>query len=399
MRPTISLHVGVDAKGRRFGADGFEGAMQRRLLGVDEIHRHLRLAVDLETERLDVAQAARRAAHGLGDLLWRPRRLLTRGPGTRCRRRGMDERQWRRRRRSGGSRADRSRARVRGRCGSRRAGPRTRRAARRPGSRDRGGSPLARRGRRGSTSSRPTRSPSVRASATQSSIVAPSRGTKGTTSVAPMRGCAPWCVWRSISDCAVRMPANAASTAVATGATNVTTVRLCDVSDDTSRIVTCGTAAIASRIWRMISGRRPSEKLGTHSTSVMAGRARESGRSRRPRGFATACRAAIDGCRGCRRRPTCGQRGRARPARSVTTPPASRTSRMPAAMSQGASINSQNPSNRPHATSAQIERGGPGAPQSRRLWRLTAANCGWYSASRSRCENGKPVPMSARDGW
>ena len=45
------------------------------------------------------------------------------------------------------------------------------------------------------------------------------------------------------------MPAKAASAAVATGATKVTTVRLWDASDETSRIVTCGTAAIASRIW------------------------------------------------------------------------------------------------------------------------------------------------------
>ena len=42
--------------------------MQRRPLGVDEIHRHLRLAVDLEAQRFDVAQAAGRPAHRFGDL-------------------------------------------------------------------------------------------------------------------------------------------------------------------------------------------------------------------------------------------------------------------------------------------------------------------------------------------
>jgi len=47
-----------DAKCLRFGADRLERPMQRRLFSVDEIHRHLRLAVDFEAERFDVAQAA-----------------------------------------------------------------------------------------------------------------------------------------------------------------------------------------------------------------------------------------------------------------------------------------------------------------------------------------------------
>ena len=48
------------------------------------------------------------------------------------------------------------------------------------------------------------------------------------------------------------------------------------------------------------------------------------------------------------------------PSRSVTTPPASRTSRMPAAMSHGASVSSQNASKRPHATSARSSAAEPG---------------------------------------
>ena len=49
-----------------------------------------------------------------------------------------------------------------------------------------------------------------------------------------MRGCAPVCRRKSINAAAVRMPANAASPAVSTSATNVMTVRLCEVSDETS---------------------------------------------------------------------------------------------------------------------------------------------------------------------
>ena len=59
----------------------------------------------------------------------------------------------------------------------------------------------------------------------------------GTTSVAPMRGCSPvWCVEIDLLAAPSRMPANAASTACSTGATKVMTVRLCDWSDETSRI-------------------------------------------------------------------------------------------------------------------------------------------------------------------
>src|ERR1700693_1434314 len=103
----------------------------------------------------------------------------------------------------------------------------------------------------------------------QSSIVDPSRGMKGTTSVAPMRGCSPVCLHRSIRSPATRMPAKAASTAVSTGATKVMTERLWDASEETSRTETPSTDAIAVRISSITSGRRPSEKLGTHSTSFI----------------------------------------------------------------------------------------------------------------------------------
>ena len=100
----------------------------------------------------------------------------------------------------------------------------------------------------------------------QSSIDVPSSGMKGQTSVAPMRGCSPVWVVRSISSAAFAIPAKAASLAVARGATKVTTVRLCEASLETSRMTTPSTAAIASRMAAMTSGRRPSEKFGTHST-------------------------------------------------------------------------------------------------------------------------------------
>src|SRR5690349_2726460 len=65
------------------------------------------------------------------------------------------------------------------------------------------------------------------------------------------------------------IPANAASTALSTGAMKVITERLCDASEETSSTETPSTAAIASRMAETISGRRPSEKFGTHSTIFM----------------------------------------------------------------------------------------------------------------------------------
>ena len=56
---------------------------------------------------------------------------------------------------------------------------------------------------------------------------------------------------------------------VSPGATKVTTVRLCELSDDTSSSATPSTAAMASVIFLTTSGRRPSEKFGTHSIRRM----------------------------------------------------------------------------------------------------------------------------------
>src|SRR5690348_14189506 len=80
---------------------------------------------------------------------------------------------------------------------------------------------------------------------------------------------------------ALRIPAKAASTARSTGTTNVITVRLCETSEEESRMATPSTAAIASRIDATTSGRRPSEKFGTHSTRRIGG---ELGTGNRERG-------------------------------------------------------------------------------------------------------------------
>ena len=119
----------------------------------------------------------------------------------------------------------------------------------------------------GIRSSFPTRSPSVCASATHSSIVMPVTGTNGTTSVAPMRGCSPLCLVRSIRSVATRMAANAASTTAAGLPTNVNTERLCAVSLWTSSSCTPVTAVMVERNAPIVAASRPSEKFGTHSTS------------------------------------------------------------------------------------------------------------------------------------
>src|SRR5439155_17326113 len=85
------------------------------------------------------------------------------------------------------------------------------------------------------------------------------------------------------------------------------------------------------------------------------------------------------------------------PARSVTTPPASRMSRMPAATSHGASSSSQNASKRPHATSARSSAAEP-ARRMPAVVRINAGSVWRYSSTRSCCLNGKPVPISARPG-
>src|SRR6266516_1179293 len=119
----------------------------------------------------------------------------------------------------------------------------------------------------GTWSSAAARSASRRARATQSSMVTSRSGTNGTTSVAPIRGCSP--VWRerSIRSVATRMAASAASTLASGGATNVNTERLWAASAWTSSSLTPGTPVSAVRRASMVAALRPSEKLGTHSTS------------------------------------------------------------------------------------------------------------------------------------
>ena len=60
---------GRHAVGLGFALHQFEGAIDRRLLGVDQVHGDLCLAIDLEAESLHVAQAAAGATHRPGNLL------------------------------------------------------------------------------------------------------------------------------------------------------------------------------------------------------------------------------------------------------------------------------------------------------------------------------------------
>ena len=69
------------------------------------------------------------------------------------------------------------------------------------------------------------RSPSDRARATQSSIVQPETGMKGTTSAAPMRGCSPLWRVRSMRPSAVRTARKAASEAASGLPMKVKTLR------------------------------------------------------------------------------------------------------------------------------------------------------------------------------
>src|SRR6266567_1864604 len=76
------------------------------------------------------------------------------------------------------------------------------------------------------------------------------------TSVAPIRGCAPFLI-----------PCNAASTATSGSPTKVTTVRFVLAPASTSSNDTPSTDSIASVICRITFWSRPSEKFGTHSIS------------------------------------------------------------------------------------------------------------------------------------
>ena len=79
------------------------------LLGVHEVHRDLRLAVDLEAQSPSRSAARRTSRAPPSRPPSRPEGW-TPGRGTRCRRRGMDARRSRPRRRSGGRSTGRSRA-------------------------------------------------------------------------------------------------------------------------------------------------------------------------------------------------------------------------------------------------------------------------------------------------
>src|SRR5712691_11130313 len=117
-------------------------------------------------------------------------------------------------------------------------------------------------------SSSAARAPNSRAQATQSSMETPATGTNGQTSRAPMRGCSPW--WRRMSmrACATRAAARAPSTTAAGSPTKVYTVRLVERPGSTSSSVQPRVRRTASPMASMVSRSRPSEKFGTHSTSL-----------------------------------------------------------------------------------------------------------------------------------
>ena len=100
----------------------------------------------------------------------------------------------------------------------------------------------------------------------QVSMDAPLRGTNGTTSVAPILGCAPLCWFMSINLEAVETAWKAACSTEVGGPTNVMTVRLWYGSMWRSSIVVCGTIAMESVMALTTFIRLPSEKFGTHST-------------------------------------------------------------------------------------------------------------------------------------
>jgi|GEM_PF-6833789 len=114
-------------------------------------------------------------------------------------------------------------------------------------------------------SSSAIRRASARASSAHSASVTPAIGISGSTSVAPMRGCAP--LWRrmSISSAARFTPAKAASTTASGSPTKVTTVRLVASPGSTSSSLTPPEASMAAVICRITALSRPSLKLGTHS--------------------------------------------------------------------------------------------------------------------------------------
>ena len=116
-------------------------------------------------------------------------------------------------------------------------------------------------------SSSPTRLPSAWAAALQSSIVTPATGTNGQTSVAPMRGCSPWCLDMSMSSPAFLIRRKAASTMVSGGPTKVITVRWVELPGSTSNRRTPSTVSTTAAMASILARSRPSLMLGTHSMS------------------------------------------------------------------------------------------------------------------------------------
>src|SRR5271167_4983199 len=98
-------------------------------------------------------------------------------------------------------------------------------------------------------------------------MLTPSTGIKGTTSVAPIRGCAPECLVRSINSAAFPTPRRAASATASGSPAMVTTLRLWSASLSRSSRYTPGTSRIAAMMASTFAMSRPSEKFGTDSTS------------------------------------------------------------------------------------------------------------------------------------
>ena len=109
--------------------------------------------------------------------------------------------------------------------------------------------------------------PKSRASPTHTSMGVPPKGTKGTTSRAPMRGCRPCCERRSMRAMACAATSCMAASTAAASPANVSTLRSWSASEVRSSSVTPGMLSTAAAIASTISGRRPSLMLGTHSTS------------------------------------------------------------------------------------------------------------------------------------
>ena len=105
---------------------------------------------------------------------------------------------------------------------------------------------------------------------THSSTVISMVGMKGITSVAPIRGCWPWCLVMSMVSAAFFASWKAASSMAAGLPTMVNTHRLWSPSVWTSSTVQPGMLlAVSTRPWNTASSRSLlTLKLGTHSTNL-----------------------------------------------------------------------------------------------------------------------------------